>query len=234
MDGASEFTARSEHGAPAPSAAKTRRSIPPALVHAVDLERLYFTLHIKGLEPGSLSLVTRGRRLGVCFEDRPEIAALGVNAALREIERQVLIPALILDEPAARRRALSLERWACAEVGPAVIWSLLQPVSVPRADSGPLAPVRRALDLIAGLTRRHAYLMGPALSAVDITLASVLAPIARKDGWIWAGRLWTPLAQLAGRSALSSHTGAAWVRRIYDVHAKTGAMMREPARAWVP
>lgn len=234
MDGSGGFAAWSGRAPTLPSAPKTRRSIPPELVHATDLERLYFTLRIKGLDGESVSLVARGRRLGVRFEDRPHIAALGVNAALREIERHTPAPPLILTDPGLRKRAQALERWACAEVAPAVVWTLLQPVALTGADSAATAPIARALDLIAGLTRRHTYLMGPHLSAADITLAAALAPVARKDGWVWAGRGWTPLAQLAGRSALSSHAASAWVRQIYERHAKTQAVGREPARSWVP
>jgi glutathione S-transferase len=230
MDGAGEFT---EWSGPE-FQPKTRRSLPPDLVHAVDLERLYWTLHIKGLATDYITLITRSRRLGVRFAHTPGITALGINAALREIERQAPQPALIPHDIYMRKRAAALEKWAVTAVAPAVLWTLLQPINAARTDAAMTAPIARALNLIAGLTRRHAYLMGEQLSAADITLAAALAPIARKDGWTWAGRLWTPLALLAGRTSLASHAGAAWVRGIYAVHGKIGSAPPDAARAWIP
>jgi glutathione S-transferase len=250
MDGTQEFTPWTISSASQASSAKSRRSFPPELVHAVDLERLYWSLNIKGLEPDLVIPVPRARRLGVRFTHRltnpsnaaalpAANAALGFNAALREIERLRPAPALLPVHPAARRRALALERWFCGEVAPCVLWSLLQPLHGKRAaetktEKAMTAPIARALDLIAGLVERHAYVLGDTLSYADLTVAAVLAPIARKDGWAWAGRAWTPLSVLAGRSPLSTHRGAAWVRRLYDRHLISPAATAVPKRAWLP
>jgi hypothetical protein len=225
---------------------KSRRSLPPELVHAIDIERLSWVLHIKGLERDFAQAVPRARRLGVRFRQAPAegvpgavSAALGVNAALREIERLRPDPALLPREPALRRRVSTLERWFCEEVGPCVLWSLTQPFearaqSRNQGDRAMAAPIARALDLIAGLTERHSYLSGDALSCADITAAAVLAPIARQEGWAWAGRLWTPIDHVAGRSVLTTHRGAAWVRALYARHGKCRTTNAEPARVWLP
>jgi hypothetical protein len=72
------------------------------------------------------------------------------------------------------------------------------------------------------------------LSSADMTAAAVLAPIARQEGWSWAGKLWAPLDHLAGRSHLIHHQGAAWVRALYAQHGKSPVINPEPGRAWLP
>ncbi|MSO98191.1 MAG: hypothetical protein EXR11_08240 [Rhodospirillaceae bacterium] len=94
--------------------------------------------------------------------------------------------------------------------------------------------ITRALNLICGLTERHFYLLGDQLTATDITAAAVLAPIARKEGWAWAGQAWPPMSMVAGRSSLAVHRGAAWVRTLYEHHGKRAAMIPASSRAWLP
>ena len=108
-----------------------------------------------------------------------------IHAALREIERVAPHPALLPRGREAQRRMRDVERWFCQEVAPAVLWRLNPPVSSQlNEQSDPdnasmYAPIRKALDLVAGLTRKHCCLMGEELTFADIAAASVLAPVAR-------------------------------------------------------
>jgi len=220
---------------------RSRRSLPPELVNAIDLERLRWTLHLKGVAAESVTPVPRARRLGVRFagaEQARASAALGMSGALREIERRWPSPSLMPADSGGRKRVAALERWFCGEVAHGVLGLMLQPPmpGARGADRAMTAPIARALDLVSGLTERHPYLLGDSLSAADITVAATLAPVARKDGWIWAGRTWPPLGALAGRSALAHTRGAAWVRDIYARYAAAGAEPHhaEPARTWIP
>jgi glutathione S-transferase len=236
--------------------ARTRRSLPPELTYAVDLERLRWALKIKRRPVDTLDILARPRRLGVRIRAIPkngrgdetadgDSPVLGVGAALLELDRRWPDPPLTAGPPALRARSQAMERWLLDEVGRAVTASLVETISLaprPHAEApdriilaAAIAdPIRRALDLVSGLTARHGYLLGEALTLVDLTAAAVLAPIARKDGWVWAGRTWTPLGAVAGRTDLARHRGAAWVRDIYDRHAEIAAPPAEPARAWVP
>jgi glutathione S-transferase len=227
---------------------RTRRSLPPELAHAIDLERLHWFIHLKAIAPEDIEVLARPRRLGVrlpTLDGGAPAAILGFGAAMAEIDRRWPTPVLMARDPALRARALAIERWLLGEVGAGVLSSLVQlmgaewrpqQVSMPRVimDAAAAATIRRALDLVSGLTQRHGYLLGNELSSADITAAAVLAPIARKDGWGWAGRTWTPLSAVAGRSDLAQHRGAAWVREIYQRHGERQCVAPETCYAWVP
>ena len=229
MEGAQDFMAQSGHGTQGPLTPKSRRSLPPELVHAFELERLYWSLYIKGLDYSTVAPVPRARRLGIRFLQPLANPTIGINAALREIERLRPKPALIPANYAVRRRAAALERWFCNEIAPCVMWFLLQPV----LGKGEHHSITRGMDLVVGLTNRHGYLLGDQLSSADITAAAVLAPIARHEGWVWAGRSWIP-NQLFGCSPLANHAGSNWVRGMYERHGLARVSVRAPDRPWLP
>jgi hypothetical protein len=230
-----------------PTAARTRRSLPPELVNAIDIERLRWTMRLKGIEATAVEIVAGPRRVGVRLRgtgDPKTAVTLSLSAALAEIERRWPTPELLVREAHLRARALALERWLLKDVGGPVVASLVHLMGVahgglPLASRVVIEPaaadvIRRALDLVAGLTQRHAYLLGGALTFTDIAAAAVLAPIARLDGWEWAGRGWTPLAAVAGRSDLARHRGAAWVRDLYRRHGEPRGVSPDLSCAWVP
>jgi glutathione S-transferase len=199
----------------------SRRSVPPHLLRAVDQERLHLTIQIKGLEPSRVVHFAR---------------ALSTNAALREIDRLVPHPALWPRGRPAQRRMADMERWFCQDVAPTVLWRLNQP-STDRIDpSNQLicAPIGRGLDLVAGLTRKHPYLMGDTLTFADIAAASVLAPVAREQGWAWADTQGTIARVFHTNESWRERPGAAWVRAFYEQHGKAQKQIEEPQRAWLP
>jgi glutathione S-transferase len=223
---------------------KSRRNMPPELVYAIDLERLFWTLKIKGLAPADVDVSVRSPRLGVRFATAQKAAEPGktltLKAALRLIETLRPVPALVPADADVRAKVQAFERWMTGEVADSVMWCLLRP-PVSRGAAGfsdqfMTSLIMRALDVVAslGLHNDRPYLFGNALSSADITAAAVLAPVVRKEGWAWAGQSWTPLSLVAGRSALVRHPGAAWVREMYARHAHQAVSAPEQTRAWVP
>ncbi|MDX2143693.1 MAG: hypothetical protein SFV19_10085 [Rhodospirillaceae bacterium] len=227
---------------------RTRRSLPPELIHAIDLERLSWTLQLKGVPAAHVAMIARPRRMGVCLRPPESLApgpVLGLGTALSEIDRLWPAPSLSPREPGLRTRAQAIERWLAGEVAASVLLSLVQVVGGRRRgqqaaahqlimDPASADVIRRAFDLISGLTQRHAYVLGDELSFVDLTAAAVLAPIARKEGWVWAGHGWPPLSAVAGRCELAQHRGAAWVRGIYERHARQRVVTPHSSHSWLP
>ncbi len=232
---------------------KVRRSVPPELAYAVSLERLYWSLHIKGLGPEAVTVMPRAQRLAVRFGK--SFAAqkdVGLRAALTQLEGLRPTPALVPADAEAKQRAAAFERWMTGEVADNVMWCLLRPPAKAPVYAAPHAAAKsanaeialsdqfmtsvliRALDVVQSLCAQQTYLFGNTISHADITAAAVLAPVVRKQGWSWAGRLWTPLSAIAGRSALARHGAANWVRMMYDLHTPNTMAPPEQTRAWVP
>jgi glutathione S-transferase len=225
----------------------SKRSVPPHLVHAIDQERLHWALYIKGLDRGRAMFFCRDHQaVGRTNEDGvgPRANVMGrdfnIHAALREIERVAPHPALLPRGREAQRRMRDVERWFCQEVAPAVLWRLNPPVSSQlNEQSDPdnasmYAPIRKALDLVAGLTRKHCCLMGEELTFADIAAASVLAPVAREMGWAWADTQGTAARVFHTSGSWREHPGAAWVREFYEQHGTSAKQAEEPQRAWLP
>lgn len=82
--------------------------------------------------------------------------------------------------------------------------------------------VRRALDIVERLLSGRAYLSGPSFGALDLTAAAVLAPIARPEGWRWAQARAPRRSDSLWPTTFYGHPAAAWVRRVYDLHAHAG------------
>lgn len=218
---------------------KARRGLPPELSHAISLERLWWTLEIKGLKATTAKVVTRGHRLGIEFpEAKDGRKTLTLRGALKQIDALQHKPDLVPDDPDSRSKALTLERWLMADVADSVLWCLLRP-PVPKnaagfSDQFMTSLIMRALDVVASISQQKTYLFGDRLSSADLAAAAVLAPVARKEGWAWAGQMWAPLSSIAGRSVLVRHPGAAWVRGIYDRHAQKALAVPDQSRVWVP
>ncbi|MSO98190.1 MAG: hypothetical protein EXR11_08235 [Rhodospirillaceae bacterium] len=114
----------------APAAApKTRRGLPSELAFAIDLERLWWTMDLKGLPPEAAEIVPRPRRLGVRIADCADGAVIGIGTAIQELERLRPAPRLLPADASLRRRAARPERWLTGEIARCVLWHLLQPLS---------------------------------------------------------------------------------------------------------
>jgi glutathione S-transferase len=237
---------------------KVRRSVPPELAYAVSLERLYWALHIKGLNADAVTVMPRAQRLAVRFGKALAPAKdISLKAALSQLETLRPEPSLVPADADVRQRAGAFERWMTGEVADTVMWCLLRPpvknaaqhvaahaaakhapqsinAEMALSDQFMTSVLIRALDVVQSLSAQQPYLFGSALTQADLTAAAVLAPVVRKQGWTWAGRLWTPLSAVAGRSALARHPGANWVRMMYDLHSPNFTAQPEQTRAWVP
>ncbi|MBL8643118.1 MAG: hypothetical protein JNK21_04225 [Rhodospirillaceae bacterium] len=241
-----------------PEAPKMRRSVPPELAYAVGLERLYWTMQIKGLRPDQASVLPRAQRLAVRLHksvfapgasqsmlQKEAQKDLSLKQALLQLEAQHK-PHLMPTDADTRKRALALERWLTSEVSDTLVWCLLRPpVAVNAATRSTVHPegysdqfmtavIMRALDVVQSLSAQQTYLFGNTLTHADLSAAAVLAPVVRKQGWHWAGKMWAPLSAIAGRSALARHPAANWVRMMYDLHAPAVLQTPDQTRAWVP
>ncbi|MBL8628264.1 MAG: hypothetical protein JNM81_01455 [Rhodospirillaceae bacterium] len=241
-----------------PTAPKARRSVPPELAYAFSLERLFWALHMKGLGPDAVEVLPRSQRLALRFHKKlftPKDLSLKQAFATLELVRPA--PGLVPADPDARKRAAALERWFTSDVADTVMWCLLRPPVVPApknaaayvatngaakeaspkpafADQFLTVIIMRALDTVQSLCAQQSYLFGNTPTRADITVAAVLAPVVRKQGWVWAGRNWSPMASLTGNSALARHPAAHWVRMMYDLHTPMPIIAPEQTRAWVP
>ncbi len=234
-----------------PDAPKVRRSVPPELAYAISLERLFWSLHMKGLGRDAVEILARSQRFTLRFNKKILPAKdLSLKQALSSLEGLRPSPALVPKDAETRKKALAFERWFTTEVADTVMWCLLRPpvaqnaaayaaakgaANVPVfADQFMTAITMRALDVVQSLCAQQSYLFGNEPTHADITAATVLAPIVRKQGWVWAGQNWSPMATMAGTSALARHPAANWVRMMYDLHTPSPVAFVETTRAWVP
>lgn len=213
-----------------PPTPKNRRNLPPDLLHAIDHERTSWVLFIKGLCVNSVIFVPHPRGRKLAWADSPACVINSTIAALQQIEIRNPKPALLPATPEARKRCLELERWFCGEVAPTILWLMVQPQHPASNTRGMLAPAMQALETIGNLTKQQTYLVGESLTRADIAAASVLAPLARKEGWVWAGRN----TGLGRSSRLLEHPSADWVRQVYAKHAPAKIVGSESGRAWLP
>jgi len=87
-------------------------------------------------------------------------------------------------------------------------------------DSRGRAPavVKGGLDRVARELGASGYLAGDAFSVADLTAASLLAPIARPPGTLWAGLGRFPGAAEEFLAEVADHEAIAWVRETYRRH----------------
>lgn len=218
---------------------KIRRGLPPELATAVALERLSWSLAVKGADPRLVHVVSTPQRLLIRFAGEPEARKPHtLRAALQHIETQYPNPALVPADPEDRLRAAAIERVFMSEVADHVLWCLLRPPVMKGpagyADQFMTATTLRAVESIATLRGDRPYLFGGRLSSADIAVAAVLAPAVCNDGWTWGARGWSPMSAVAGRSALVRHATAIWVRGLYARYAQRSLVAPNHTRAWVP
>lgn len=135
--------------------------------------------------------------------------------------------------PRADGFATDFQTWLLDDVAWAVLALGALPADATPSDHSAMRTVRRALDLLLEAVGTDPYLLGGAVSELDLAAAAVFAPVARPESWRWA----TPAARRGSGRAWPTlffqHPAAAWVRRIYDRHgASTPAA--PPAFAWIP
>ncbi len=87
-------------------------------------------------------------------------------------------------------------------------------------DSRGRAPdiVKSGLDRVAKQKRPSGYLVGDVFSVADLTAATLLAPMARPKGTVWAGQSDLPDAVERFLEEIAGHEGIAWVHEMYRRH----------------
>ncbi|MGH0030909.1 MAG: glutathione S-transferase family protein [Myxococcota bacterium] len=78
--------------------------------------------------------------------------------------------------------------------------------------------VQGAFDRLAGEVGPSGYLVGDAFGVADLTAASLLAPLVRPEGTLWAGLGTLPDEVERVLQPLTAHPVAEWVSEVYARH----------------